>query len=247
MRVIVVEDEPALRETLLEQLRLHGFEVEGAGSALDFYRKMADAPADIAIIDLGLPDENGLDIVKWLRSKGGTGIAVITGLGQVHDRIRGFKYGADLYFVKPVDSDELAEALRSLGRRLASDKSLDRAAPPSNHEEWILDEARWELQPPGAEPVKLTATELKFMQVLVAHPGITASRQELCAELGYDPDEANDRSLDALVKRLRRKIESLTQDLAPIQTVHGRGYLFSAGLSLGRVQLLSRIHPANCP
>ena len=231
MRIIIAEDDTEHRAPLMERLELEGFEVEGARSALEFYRGLAANGYDIAIIDTGLPDENGLDLVSWLRKKGGMGIILLTNRDDAHDRITGFRNGADLNLIKPVDGDELVLAVQSLGRRIVRGEA-PRAEPVAVH--WFFDPAHWRLQAPEGRAVKLTAVEMKFITRLFIQPGGVIVRKELRTELGYSHDKAGDRNLDALVGRLRRKIEELTDQPAPIQTVHGQGYVFSAPLRMER-------------
>ncbi|WP_114953407.1 response regulator transcription factor [Sphingosinicella terrae] len=230
MRVIVVDEDPIAREPLVRSLRQDGFVTDAAECALEFYRGMAMDGYDIAIIDIGLPDENGLQVASWLRSRGDAGIILLGKEESARDRIDGFRSGADLYFAKPVDGDELAEATRSLARRLVRGEPPLHPSPAPTPVAWYFDAAQWRLQSPDGKSVKLTATEQAFFQRLVLQPGRAAPRHDLRAELGYREGKAADQSLDALVRRLRRKIERDTGDSAPIQTVHGQGYLFSAPL-----------------
>lgn len=233
MRIIVVEDDSDLQALVVERLRMERFHVAGVGSALEFYREMAEDSFDIAIVDVGLPDASGFDIAEWLRRRGGTGVILLTGLSAARDRVNGFRSGADLYFVKPVDGDVLVEAIHSLARRIVRGER-SRSDPEEGELRWFFDPAQWTLQPPGADPVKLTAAEVRFIQRLIMRPGSMVPRADLRSDLGYDDDRSGDQSLDALVRRLRRKVEDQTGRPAPIQTVHGQGYLFSAPLRMER-------------
>jgi two-component system, OmpR family, response regulator len=233
MRIIIVDDDPRVREPLVEWLRRDGFDADGAGSALEFYRDMATDAYDIAIIDIGLPDQSGLDMASWLRLRPGTGIVLLSGQDDVEERLKGFRSGADLYFTKPVHRGELALAIRSLGRRLAEGVTVP-DAPAPQISAWFFDPVQWALQAPQGGSVKLTASEMTFIQLLLIQPGKAVPRDALRVELAYEPGKSGDQCLDALVRRLRRKIEKLSGEAAPIQTVHGRGYLFSAPLRLDR-------------
>lgn len=242
MRIIIVDDDPRLREPLVDWLRSEGFAVDGVGSALEFYRGMATDSYDIAIVDIGLPDQSGLEIASWLRRRPGVGIILVSGRADVEDRIKGFSCGADLYFTKPVHRDELGSAIRSLARRLGEGSLRSEAALAPESPAWFFDPVHWALQAPQGGSAKLTATEMTFIQLLLMQPGQPVPREALRAELGYCDDKTGDQCLDALVRRLRRKIEKLSGEAPPIQTVHGRGYLFSAPLRLDR--RLSRIEEA---
>lgn len=231
MRIIVAEDETDLRVPLIERLEIEGFEVDGARSALEFYRALAGSWYNIAIIDTGLPDESGLALAAWLSAKGGAGIILLVDGDDVGARIDGFKNGADLILTKPVDADELVHAVYSLGRRIARGE-MPRDEPVAA--QWFFDPAHWTLQAPEGQVVKLTGVEMKFITRLFVQPGVATARNELRTELGYRHDKAGDQNLDALVRRLRRRIEDLTARPAPIQTVHGQGYVFSAPLRMER-------------
>jgi DNA-binding response OmpR family regulator len=239
MRIILLEGDARSRTALQGRLHREGFDVEGIGSPVDFYRGMATSSRDIAVVDADLAEGAGLDILSWLRGMGNIGIIALSAGNEVRNRIACFECGADLYFTKPVDGDELVHGLRNLLRRLAHNE-VDRAAPVTPPHWWFFDTAHWMLQTPNGPSVKLTAVEAKFVRCLLIQTGTVVLRAELRAELGYEDDPAGDKNLDAVIRRLRRKIESVTGSPAPIQTVHGHGYLFSAQLRLERRRALER-------
>lgn len=232
IRLIVVEDDTDLRETLEECLTLSGFAVDTAGSALAFFQKLATESYDIAIIDVGLPDQSGFDIAELLRKRPEIGIVMMTARGSTEDRIRGFSCGADLYFVKPVDCRELAAAAANLARRLNGGDGESRPDDERGGESWVFDRSGWVLQSGGGAEVALTSAEMRLMAGLLEHPGETVTRHGLMQAVGYADDDYGSRSLEALVRRLRRKIEAATGGGAPIKTVHARGYLFSAAIKV---------------
>ncbi|MBR9971089.1 response regulator transcription factor [Magnetospirillum sulfuroxidans] len=235
-RIIIAEDEVDLLELLQECLNLLGFETVGVGSALALFRELATSSFDVAIIDVGLPDQSGYDIVEVLSKRPDMGVIMLTARGGTEDRIRGFASGADLYFVKPVDCRELGAAIHSLVRRLDGNEPTAEAAPPPPAKvapaAWTFDRTRWILRTHDAIDIDLTSAEVMLLEKLLRQPGETASRQELLRALGYEEDEAGNRNLEAIVRRLRRKVETVSGGKAPIQTVHSRGYLFSAAISV---------------
>ncbi|MCR6629887.1 MAG: response regulator transcription factor [Magnetospirillum sp.] len=231
-RIILAEDEVDLREGLEECLTLLGFETVGVGSALELFQKLATDSFDVAVIDVGLPDQSGFDIASVLTRRPEMGVVILTALGGTEDRIRGFASGADLYFVKPVDCRELGAAIHSLRRRLENGRAAPAAIAAAPSGGWVFDRTRWALRTSGNVEIDLTSAEITLLERLLQHPGETATRQELLAALGYEEDEAGNRNLEAIVRRLRRKIESVAGGKAPIQTVHSRGYLFSAPVAV---------------
>lgn len=238
MRIILVEGDARSRAVLHERLQREGFDVEAIGSPLEFYRSMATSSCDIAVVDADLAEGAGLDILSWLRAMGNIGIIALSTGNEARNRIACFESGADLHFTKPVDGEELVHGLRNLLRRLAHN-GVAHAAPVASSD-WFFDANHWRLQAPNGPSVKLSAVEAKFVRRLLTQTGTVVSRAELRAELGYGDDAVGDKNLDAVIRRLRRKIEIATGSPAPIQTVHGQGYLFSAQLRLDRRRALER-------
>jgi DNA-binding response OmpR family regulator len=238
MRIILIEGDARSRAVLHECLQREGFDVEAIASPLEFYRSMATSGCDIAVVDADLAEGAGLDILSWLRGMGNIGIIALSTGNEARNRIACFESGADLHFTKPVDGEELIHGLRNLLRRLALN-GVARAAPAASSD-WFFDTNHWRLQAPNGPSVKLSAVEAKFVRRLLSQTGTVVSRAELRAELGYGDDAVGDKNLDAVIRRLRRKIESATGSPAPIQTVHGQGYLFSAQLRLDRRRALER-------
>ncbi|WP_044561876.1 response regulator transcription factor [Azospirillum sp. B4] len=230
-RVVLVEDDVDLRELLAQCLSSQGLAVTTAGSGLELYRQIAKEPADIVILDIGLPDQDGYAIASFLRANTNMGLIILTARSRVDDRLKGFTSGADLYFVKPVDCRELAVATINLARRLsaAPDGGEGQTLPTTpSSDPWVLDSARWSVHSPRGLPVRLTAKEFDLVVALTQDPGRAVDRTALLEMLDYANTVQGSRGLDALVSRLRRKIEAAVGEAFPIQTVHAKGYLFSA-------------------
>ncbi len=237
-KIIIAEDDADLRESFQECLHLQGFDVTGAGSALEFFQAISTQDFDVAIIDAGLPDQSGFEIVKVLTRRPTMGVIMVTARGETEDRIRGFNSGSDLYFVKPVDCRELAAAITSLVRRLkggagpAADVPVSPPLAGRAAGMWRFDRGNWTLGLSDGPSVNLTSAEVRLMETLLDQPGTTVSRQDLLSAQQYEDDEAGHRNLEAVIRRLRRKIEGATGGRAPIQTVHNRGYMFSAPVQI---------------
>ncbi|HJV34507.1 response regulator transcription factor, partial [Geomonas sp.] len=191
VKVILVEDDLDLRESLVECLILAGHEALGVGSALEFYRELARSSFSIAVVDVGLPDDCGFELAKYLRKNTGMGIIMLTARDSVEDRVHGYDSGADLYMVKPVDSRELSSAISSLALRLGGIAAPpeEEPAPEEVPNVWQLIKQQWYLLTPMGAAILLTAKEMEFMQCLAEQPGTAVPRETMLAALGYRDDE----------------------------------------------------------
>jgi len=224
-RILVVEDEPSLRSDLVEYLAMRGFAVDGVGTARELRAAFETAPPAILILDIGLPDGNGFELAKEIRAGSDCGIIMLTALGEADDRIRGFESGADIYLVKHSSLREIEATVQSLMRRLQDPQSRAANRAP---DQWLLNRSTWNLVAPNRTEVKLTATELAFVAALLDKAGQPCSREELAQLLARPQTSWDNRHLDAVVNRLRRKIKDYAQIDAPIKMIYGRGYAFSA-------------------
>lgn len=229
-RILVVEDEPSLRTDLVEYLTMRGFETEGVGTARDLRAALntANQPA-IVILDIGLPDGSGFELAEEIRNKFDCGIIMLTALGEADDRVRGFESGADIYLVKHSTLREIEATVQSLLRRLQDPRNRAVGRKP---DEWRLQRSTWNLVAPNNSEIKLTATELAFITALLEKGGQPCSRDELTQLLARPQASWDNRHLDAVVNRLRRKIRDYAQIEAPIKMIYGRGYAFSAPASV---------------
>jgi len=227
--VLIVEDEPRLRKDLTDFLELTGFAPEGVATAQELRQALArgSSPA-VIILDVGLPDGNGFELAAEIRRSHACGIIMLTALGDSDDRIRGFESGADIYLVKHSTLREIEAAIRSLLRRMAELPS----SVSSISEQWVLDGTHWKLIAPNHRACKLTASEFAFMRVLCSRSGEICARDELVETLARPRATFDNRHLDAIVSRLRRKLEEQTQLPAPIRVVYGVGYTFTAPVAV---------------
>lgn len=226
--ILIVEDESRLRQDLTDFLELTGYTTTGVATAQELRQALANGTSpDIVILDVGLPDGNGFDLASEIRGSHDCGIIMLTALGETDDRIRGYESGADIYLVKHSTLREIEAAIRSLLRR-----TRDLSDPDGNEtDQWILDLTDWTLIAPNLHMLKLTATEFAFMNMLRTRSGEICSREELSDALARPNWPFDNRHLDAVVSRLRRKIEDRINLPAPIKVVYGVGYTFTAGLS----------------
>lgn len=225
IRIHLVEDDVDLREEMLLGLNGLGFKTMGFGCARDFYRGLVGNPCDIAVIDIGLPGEDGFSIAGHLRDSSRIGIVLLTARSHLEDRLRGLA-DADLYINKPVDLVELGASLCSLARRLQGAGPEVQARP-----EWRLMDEDWTLYAPGGEALHLTASERRFMQYLFGERDKVVAREALATALGGDRHDYDLHRLETLVSRLRKKAADVGLNL-PLRAVRSIGYLLSPGAFL---------------
>ena len=225
--VLIVEDEARLRKDLVDFLGLCGFSASGVSTALELRQTLAETRSpDVIVLDVGLPDGNGFELASEIRESHRCDISMLTALGDSDDRIRGFESGADIYLVKHSTLREIEAAIRSLLRRNGSSPGS-----AGNGDQWVLDGTNWLLTAPNHRSLKLTATEFAFLDALCSRGG-TCQRDDLMEMLARPRSQFGNRHLDAIVSRLRRKIEQRTGLSAPIKVVYGVGYTFTATAAL---------------
>lgn len=223
-QILIVEDEPRLRQDLGDYLELSGFGVAAVGTAREMRETLADGPVPaIVILDVGLPDGNGFDLATEIRAAHSCGIIMLTAFGDSDSRIRGFDSGADIYLVKHSTLREIEAAIRSMLRRTRNLPVI-----MVNDDRWMLDTSNWRLIAPNRKTLKLTATEFAFLALLCQQQGAVCRREELVETLSRPRTQFDNRHLDAIVSRLRRKIESATHLPSAIKVVYGIGYTFTS-------------------
>jgi DNA-binding response OmpR family regulator len=233
--IVVVEDEASLRADLVEYLSACGHGVIGCGDGAAMDAALARQPADILILDVNLPGEDGFSIAKRLREHSDIGIIMLTARGVNVDRVVGLEIGADVYLVKPIELRELEAQVRTLARRLKVQPSAPApaAAPATTASAgWVYDLVAWALIAPSGGTLKLTANERVFVNLLVEKPGEPVSRADIFRALGKREWDVGDRSVDSMVRRLRSKGEETLGHPLPIEAVHGTGYAFAAPVTV---------------
>lgn len=227
--ILVVDDDPGLRDLLLEYLAGQGFSVGAVadGAAMDAY--LAANAVDLVILDLMLPGEDGLTLARKLKSNTRLPIVMLSARGEDLDRIIGLEVGADDYLPKPFNPRELLARIRAVLRRGAGDKKeVESSAGNIRFGSLRLDLGSQRLTRDGAE-VPLTSGDFALLQVFAEHPNRILSRDQLMDLIkGYERNPF-DRSIDVRVTRLRRKIEADPANPVYIRTIWGKGYLFSSG------------------
>ncbi len=229
-RVLVVDDDPALRELLRDYLGLSGFQVDEADGGEQMRQRLAAAPPDLVVLDIMLPGEDGLSLARTLRQHSNLPIVMLSARGEEIDRVVGLEVGADDYLAKPFSPRELLARIRALLRRAGTAAQPGEAAAASTQRypfgPYVLDDAGRRLLRDGAE-VPVNGAEFELLSVFVKHPNRVLTRDDLIGWLkGYERD-AFDRSIDVRVTRLRRRIEADPAHPRYVRTVRGEGYLFN--------------------
>jgi len=221
MRVLVIEDEPALRGQVAERLKREGFQVDCSGDGKEGLYFATEYPLDAAVVDLGLPGLPGLDLIKGVRARGLLlPILVLTARGRWQDKVEGLESGADDYLAKPFEMDELVARLRALLRRAAGASSNELRCGPL-----VIDLGAQRVTI-DQRAVELTSYEYRLLEHLVRQRPKVISKEALADHLYPHDEERDSNVLEVLVGRLRRKLDP-EGTLAPIETLRGRGYRFA--------------------
>lgn len=221
--VVIVEDEPVLREELAFQLGHLGFAVQTFENANQLYRHLSTARAPLVMLDIGLEGEDGLSVCRYLRSHDSSmGIVMSTARALRDQRIEGLEAGADAYLVKPIDVDELALILRRLAERSHWPRTDRTNTPPGRH--WRLDEQQLALLAPSGAMVSLTLTEIRLLRTLMGASPQTCTYAQLGIALGLSPDELDKHRIEVIVSRLRNKVPRSTGENLPLLTDRNQGY-----------------------
>lgn len=226
--IIIVDDEPKIRQRLKSYLEREGYRVSTASGGEELRGIVADTPADLVILDLVMPGEDGLSLTRYLRQEFDTGIIILTGKGEPVDRIVGLELGADDYIAKPFELRELLARVRSVLRRLhgASGERREKGTQ-AIFADWRFDLASRELTSPAGETVHLTTAEYNLLSVFVDNPNRPLNRDRLLDAVGGRDWQPYDRSIDLHVSHLRKKIEPDPSNPTLIKTVRGEGYVLT--------------------
>jgi two-component system, OmpR family, response regulator len=228
--IVVVDDEAPAREMVGDYLRLHGFEVtlcDGGGSLRKHLEKQ---PADLIVLDLNMPEEDGLSIVRWVKQHMAVPIIMLTATASPIDRVVGLELGADDYLAKPCELRELLARIRVVLRRGTAPAAAAPAAatrPPIRFgTKWLDVDARV-LRDEGGNEHPLASSEFALLKAFAENPKRVLTRERLLDLAEARDREAFDRAIDVRITRIRKKIEPDPARPSVIRTVRGAGYLFS--------------------
>jgi DNA-binding response OmpR family regulator len=229
--IVVVDDEPPARDMVRDYLRMHGFEVTTCDGGASLRHVLARQTPDLIVLDLNMPDEDGLTIIRRLKQEIAVPIIMLTATAGAIDRIVGLELGADDYLAKPCELRELLARIRSVLRRSAraADAPAARAQPPVRFGTKWLDLDAQVLRDENGHEYPLAGSEFALLKVFAEHPKRVLSREQLLDLANARDREAFDRAIDVRITRIRRKIEPDPAHPSVIRTVRGAGYLFSPG------------------
>lgn len=221
MRILVVEDEAAIRDRIADRLRTDGFVVDAAQDGKEGLYRATEFPLDLAIVDLGLPRLDGIELITRLRQRGiSFPILILTARTRWQEKVEGLEAGADDYLGKPFHLEEMIARVRALIRRSAGLAQAELICDPVSLNTSTQNVTVSEL------PLDLTAFEYRVLQYLMLHSGKVVSKTELTEHI-YEEDQDRDSNvIEVFVGRLRKKIDP-GDELKPIETLRGRGYRFN--------------------
>jgi two-component system OmpR family response regulator len=230
--VTIVEDDPDVRAVLERSLGADGYRVTALESGVGIEDVMSSSQVDLVILDIGLPDIDGLTITQQIRRYSDVAIIIVSGRGDLADRVVGLEIGADDYITKPFEPREIQARVRSVlrrGRRRGdAEQEVHDAHNRYGFGNWTLDTTAQSLEDSQGRPIGLTSGEFKLLEALVTRANRVLTRDQLMDVCYGNNSPAFDRSIDVCVGRLRKKLQDDPRNPAIIRTVRNGGYIFSA-------------------
>jgi len=228
--LLIVEDDRVTREKMTAYFETEGYTVIVSGTALEAKQLIEQSSIDLALVDINLPDGDGLALARDIRSKSNMGIIFVSGRDDDIDRIVGLEIGGDDYVTKPFNPRELLARVKGLLRR--TENITRSAVEVREFSGWKFDLLRRTLTTPDQGIVELTRAELELLELFTRNPGATLSRERLMHSITHRFWNPGDRTVDVLIRRLRQKIELDPSNPQTIKTVHGEGYMFCDNVAL---------------
>ena len=225
LRILLIEDDQAVGEALQRGIERAGMQARWAKSGAEAMALKSSFLPDLVLVDLELPDTNGLVLIKWLVDQGNCGVIVVSGAGDLADRVVGLELGADDYVAKPASIRELVARIRAVHRRVSQRISPERSHAALSTGGVRIDPARRTVHAPTGERIALTAAEYAVLEALSLAQGQVVSRDQLSETALHRPWQAEDRSIDQIVLNLRQKLPPDADGKSLIQSIRGSGYL----------------------
>jgi len=225
-KILIVEDEPAIADTIQYALETEGFMPLTAPTGQEALEQMAAHAVDLVILDIGLPDINGFELCKRIRHHSALPIIFLTARSEEVDRVVGLEIGGDDYVIKPFSPRELTARVKAVLRRTRSAAS----ATSPTQTVWAVDDAKRRIHYFGCR-LELSRTEFDLLRILIRRPGRVFTREQLMAAVWDEPEASMDRTVDAHIKNLRAKLKGIKADLDPIVTHRGTGYALKENIT----------------
>ena len=228
-KILVVDDDPDVRDIVERCLKDSGYQVWTCEDGSKVFDIVNEKSIDLAIVDVVLPDTDGLMLTRKLKEHSDIGVIILSGRGETTEKIIGLEVGADDYLSKPFEPRELLARVRSVLRRLSQDKTDSASVETTvfSFDDWRLDLTARTLTSPKGKPVEFSSGEFNLLRAFVEHPNRVLSRDQLLDYTHANDTPAFDRSVDVRVGRVRKKIEVDPQNPKFIKTIRNVGYLFA--------------------
>ena len=221
--VAILDDEPAIRTILADALEEAGFRTVSFGRATEFEASLNTQTPDVCLVDLSLPDRDGLTLVHRLALEKGAIVIIISGRAQVHDRVTGLELGADDYITKPFDPIEVVARIRA---RLRRDTAMPQTQNTAHFGGWAARFDRFVLERDDGSETSFSHAEGEVLRLFLERPKRLVTRQAMLDTLGGSAGESFDRAMDVRISRLRTKLGEDPKNPKLIKTIYGAGYIF---------------------
>jgi len=223
-RILIIEDEPAIADTIQYALETEGFETRTLPAGRPTLDVLTEDRFDLIILDIGLPDINGMELCKTIREKHTLPIIFLTARSDEVDRVVGLEIGADDYVVKPFSPRELSARVKAILRRTGNSNHAS-----SSGSAFSVDPVRRQIIYFG-QSIDLSKYEFNLLEAFIRRPGQVFSRDHLMDQAWDDPNASMDRTIDAHIKNIRAKLKAITPEIDPIVTHRGIGYSLKEGV-----------------
>lgn len=224
--IAILDDEPEIRRLLADALEEAGFRTAAFARATEFEAALRRITPDACLVDLGLPDRDGLALVHRLSSDSGAAIIIVSGRAQLQDRVTGLELGADDYITKPFEPAEVVARIRARLRRPV--QNAGRAGQVMRFAGWVADFDRYVLTAPGGDETPISHAEAEVLRMFLDSPRRLISRAQMLETLGGAAGDSFDRAMDVRISRLRTKLGEDPRNPRLIKTIYGAGYIFLA-------------------
>jgi DNA-binding response OmpR family regulator len=228
--VTILDDEPAIRTMLADALNEAGFRTMAFGRATEFEAALRTTTPDVCLVDLSLPDRDGLSLVHRLALEQGATVIIISGRAQVQDRVTGLELGADDYIIKPFDPAEVVARIRA---RLRRGTPAPQTGEVARFNGWVAHFDRYVLEDDSGTETPFSHAEGEVLRLFLERPKRLISRQAMQEALGGAAGESFDRAMDVRISRLRTKLREDPKNPRLIKTIYGAGYIFLGDVGWG--------------